>query len=41
MPLTLPTTIATRALVPWGIDFEGGEIPPLEMRVGQECPTHR
>lgn len=28
MPLTLPTTIATRALVPWGIDFEGGEIPP-------------
>jgi len=28
MPLTLPTTIATRALVPWGIDLEGGEIPP-------------
>lgn len=28
MPLTLPTTIATRALVPWGIDLDGGEVPP-------------
>lgn len=28
MPMTLPTTIATRALVPWGIDLESGEVPP-------------
>ena len=28
MPLTLPSTIATRALVPWGLDFESGMVPP-------------
>jgi len=32
MPVTLPTTIATRALVPWGIDFESGELPPYPYR---------